>query len=462
MSFEQGHTGKDDPAAARDDTPPDPPAFSLEKPAPAPVSDATSDAAPVPDAVPDTEPGPEPAAANPWAPPVPAPAPAPGVPSPGAPVPAPAAANPWAPVEARSPWGQGVPVGQPVGYPAYPPPPRDPSLYSNGVAIAALVVSFLCFFGIIGIVLGIVALVQIKRTGQRGRGMAIAAISVGTVWLLLLGLTIAGGAYDAADRPSARRSGSDFLAANSPFRLRTGDCATLVGHIATKKPDCSAPHNVEVYWVAVVSREGNGYPGAKPLQKQAAVACAQHIDQYLPDSWALPDDVDPTYAIPDREEWDEAGNRWIICLLQTTKPRTGSLHQELTSDQKQFLDVTNAFEDVRYENAEEDFETASDLAGFRRWATELSTAADREAGRLEAATWAAADRGTVARLAGEMRVAAQHYRAAAAGGDLAAVHREFRTAEEHLGADLVAELRRQLGLATEDQRGAGTPSQQVV
>lgn len=107
-----------------------------------------------------------------------------------------------------------------VPYPAAPPPPAYPAPgYSpypgpaapispyypsapgnNGMAIAALITSIvgvvigiplmlLCFIGaalpITAVVLGIVALNQIKRTQQPGRGMAIAGIAVGGSTLAL-------------------------------------------------------------------------------------------------------------------------------------------------------------------------------------------------------------------------------------------------------------------------------------
>ena len=70
------------------------------------------------------------------------------------------------------------------GYPGYPPPAG-----TNTVAIVALVSSvlgLLCGFGsIVGIVLGLVAINQIKKTGQRGHGLAVSAIVVGVASLVL-------------------------------------------------------------------------------------------------------------------------------------------------------------------------------------------------------------------------------------------------------------------------------------
>ena len=62
--------------------------------------------------------------------------------------------------------------GYPPGYYGYPP--RRPT---NGMAIASLVCAFL--FAPLGIVFGHLSLSQIKRTGEEGRGLAIAGLVIG-------------------------------------------------------------------------------------------------------------------------------------------------------------------------------------------------------------------------------------------------------------------------------------------
>jgi uncharacterized membrane protein YeaQ/YmgE (transglycosylase-associated protein family) len=56
--------------------------------------------------------------------------------------------------------------------------------------------SFVCFVGIlipiVGAALGVVALSQIKRTNQQGRGLAIAGIVVGATAAVLLVLLVLG------------------------------------------------------------------------------------------------------------------------------------------------------------------------------------------------------------------------------------------------------------------------------
>lgn len=76
-------------------------------------------------------------------------------------------------------YGYGVP-----GYPGYGPPARK----TNVLAITSLVMAIISLCGIgsiAGIVLGVVALNQIKASGEGGRGLAIAGIAVGAGTLLL-------------------------------------------------------------------------------------------------------------------------------------------------------------------------------------------------------------------------------------------------------------------------------------
>lgn len=66
-------------------------------------------------------------------------------------------------------------VPPPPGYPYPPYPPYPPP--TNGLAVAALVCSVL--FAPLGILFGHISLFQIKRTGEQGRGMAVAGLVIG-------------------------------------------------------------------------------------------------------------------------------------------------------------------------------------------------------------------------------------------------------------------------------------------
>ena len=63
----------------------------------------------------------------------------------------------------------------------------------NKPAIIGLVLSIIAIFGvglagIVGFILGVVGLVQIKHTHEKGKGLAIAAIIVGFIWSFVIGI----------------------------------------------------------------------------------------------------------------------------------------------------------------------------------------------------------------------------------------------------------------------------------
>jgi hypothetical protein len=113
----------------------------------------------------------------------------PGYPPPAAGYGTPSAPGYPPPPYGATPPGYGhPPAGYPApGYGAYGAPGQK----TNAMAIASLVVSalgivpFLCGVpSLIGIILGVVALNQVKQSGESGRGLAIAGIAVGAVGLL--------------------------------------------------------------------------------------------------------------------------------------------------------------------------------------------------------------------------------------------------------------------------------------
>lgn len=81
----------------------------------------------------------------------------------------------------------------------YAPAPQEKW---NVLAIVGFIVAF--FVSIVGAVLGFIALSQIKKTGEKGRGLAIAAIIIGLVWfviniLMIIGFIAALGAASSYD-----------------------------------------------------------------------------------------------------------------------------------------------------------------------------------------------------------------------------------------------------------------------
>lgn len=93
-----------------------------------------------------------------------------------------------APAAAPAPYGgqYGAPAAAPYGYGAYAPPRR-----TNGMAIASFICSLggvlLSWTGVLalaligGVVFGHISLGQIKRTGEAGRGLALAGVLIGWI-----------------------------------------------------------------------------------------------------------------------------------------------------------------------------------------------------------------------------------------------------------------------------------------
>jgi hypothetical protein len=94
------------------------------------------------------------------------------------------------------------PTPQPSGW-TPPPPPPYPSSRQQGLAITSLVLGILsmtlglcCYFGILtgpaAVVLGIIALVQIKNDPQKysGKGLAIGGIVTGGLYFALLAVIV--------------------------------------------------------------------------------------------------------------------------------------------------------------------------------------------------------------------------------------------------------------------------------
>ncbi|MFI6261918.1 DUF4190 domain-containing protein [Micromonospora sp. NPDC051006] len=117
----------------------------------------------------------------------------------GQPVPTqPGPVDPYAPVD---PYGAGQQPAPTTAYalPGYPAPGHPgygyaPPQKTNGLAIAALVLSLIgltsCITAPIGAILGHMAQKQIRVTGEGGEGMAKAAIIVGWILTALLVLVI--------------------------------------------------------------------------------------------------------------------------------------------------------------------------------------------------------------------------------------------------------------------------------
>ena len=235
--------------------------------------------------------------------------------------------------------GYPPPAGVGYGAPSYSPPP---SQGTNGFAIAALI------FGIIGgallgFIFGFIALSQTKRTGQNGRGMAIAGIVLSALWtigvLLLIILAVASSTPSGPVTPTTFPTASPTAeptteppattapsTAISATELQVGDClndltnSTDVSSLPSVH--CAQPHQGEVF--AVFDLPPGPYPGADGVDDLVSKGCNARLAEYSPG--APSDDAVGLFSVYPLEQNWERGDREVVCIAKATSgTTTGSI-----------------------------------------------------------------------------------------------------------------------------------------
>ncbi|MEV0460608.1 DUF4190 domain-containing protein [Catellatospora methionotrophica] len=223
-----------------------------------------------------------------------------------------AASQPYsAPPQQTPPGGYGVPYQQ-------GPPPRSGT---NGFAIASLI------FGVLGGILfgfifGFVALSQIKKRNQNGRGMAIAGIVLSSLWTLAICAGVAIAVIAGANADTTDTTGGDDTSVHS---LRIGDC---LNDLSTEDEieelpvvPCTELHDGEVY--AEFKLTESTFPGIEAIEKKADPRCADLLKSYAPKAVDDPA-VDTYYLYPTSESW-AGGDRAVTCIATFDPARTGKL-----------------------------------------------------------------------------------------------------------------------------------------
>lgn len=192
------------------------------------------------------------------------------------------------------------------------PPGRPPT---DGFAVATLITGIVPLIPLT-LVLGVVALIRIARTGARGRALAITGLVLAGLW------AIAGAAAAAV-----------FITQHQPvkpvalpriFQLHTGQClnSSLNGISGVHVLPCSRPHNGEVFGTFQVA--GHRYPGSAALQREASDGCVSRLSSYLNPQLSA-SSLTQSYVYPDAGAW-AAGERTVVCTVHSTAgPLTGSV-----------------------------------------------------------------------------------------------------------------------------------------
>ncbi len=208
--------------------------------------------------------------------------------------------------------------GQPPGYPQYQPGPKPGT---DGFAIAAFVLSIIGGV-LLSVVFGFVALSRIKRSGQGGRGLAIAALVISAVWVVVLAVLVAiavaaGPARDtggAVTKPTSLDVGD----------LKTGDCLVAIPADTSDVSDvdvtpCTNAHRAEVF--ATFDLPSGDYPGLTQARQLADDGCSERTPTI---STTAGGKLDLYYVYPQKASWS-LGDRSVTCFVATSTPVTSKI-----------------------------------------------------------------------------------------------------------------------------------------
>ncbi|MEU1592889.1 DUF4190 domain-containing protein [Streptomyces sp. NPDC005708] len=363
----------------------------------------------------------------------------------------------------QQPYGGGFPY-QPWGQ-GYSPYNRPAPI--NALAVTALVLGILCCLPGVGLLLGLIALSQIKRRGERGRGLAIGGIVMSSIGLVLVVLAFAtGGVHDFWDgfKDGARNAPGNGVT----FSVKKGECfdapgGSLEGEAYdVDKVPCSGEHQAEVF--ANFMLPDGGYPGDSAVGRKADSRCYALQDTYAMDVWAIPDDVDVYYFTPTRESW-AFGDREVTCMFGNTDEHatlTGSLRRDattLTGDQMAYLRADRVLY-AALDTAPDAEYVEDDLPGHKQWAGRVAAALSDQTGQLRARTWQDGAGRPVAGQADALDRAREEWRKAAAASDADTFYVHYDRGSALIEGRAAVTARKALGLAvtppSHDADGGGS------
>ena len=192
-----------------------------------------------------------------------------------------------------------------------PMPPMPPARRgTDGMAIAAFVLSLVSVV-LISVILAIVSLGRIRRSGARGRGLAIASLIISGLWVVVI---VVGVAVAITAQPDRSPSGQ----VTQPGRLsvqdvKTGDCIKNFDEGRVARLDavpCTQPHAAEV--IGEFDLPSGSYPGESAITDQAESRCTDMVPSELANSSRT--DLGVAYLYPQASNW-AVGDRTVQCMV---------------------------------------------------------------------------------------------------------------------------------------------------
>ena len=342
---------------------------------------------------------------------------------------------PAMPPAQAGPWLPGMPPGM-------APPGWRPGV--NGFAVTSLVLGILGPVGglVLGLVFGIIALSDIKRTRQRGRGLAIAGIAVSSVWIFLVIAFIALAILGAALGPTAQSDG----ASSTGFSLKPGQCFDRDPNSkssAVTVIDCAKPHDAEAFASEPIS--SLSYPGLAAVEAIGERRCPEDSDHWLTAGLNYPDFA-VHYLFPQESSWTR-GDRNVICFFRRVDnfPITGHVKDAglpYTDDQRRYLDAVAPYDKI----IDEEYDAPT-------WSLERDVVVrslpvlQKEIDVLKAGPWPTIAQASIDGLVTAKQLELGDRQRAAAATDSDSLDDALADADDHDGSDQDTAIRAALHLA---------------
>jgi hypothetical protein len=193
-----------------------------------------------------------------------------------------------------------------------PPPPQAQG--TNGFAIASFVLGLLG--GIcLSVIFGFVGLSQIKKRGQKGRGLAIAGLLLSAGWAVAIALIVA---LVIVSEPERDDTGQITQGGSlNVTDIRDGDCLNGLdnsGQVSqVDAVPCEDRHDGEV--VAVFDLPPGPYPGEAEVVRASGAGCRERIAARV-ESSPLRESLGLLTLHPLERSWSR--DRTVLCIVTSS------------------------------------------------------------------------------------------------------------------------------------------------
>jgi hypothetical protein len=171
-----------------------------------------------------------------------------------------------------------------------------------------------------------VALSQIRRRGQGGRGLAIAGISLSAVWAVgivaIVAVAVIAGGTDDNDPTASLADGDDVKVQ----QLAPGQCLNGLQESSAIRDlpvvPCTQPHEGEVF--AVFNLADGDFPGDQQVAKLAEKGCVDRVETHAKKAADDPN-LEIYFLHPTQTSW-RLGDQGVTCVaMSSTGKVTGSI-----------------------------------------------------------------------------------------------------------------------------------------